>query len=361
MVADLKTTNFDSVINGKKVSLFTIRNSHGLEAKFSNYGQHLIALWVPDKEGNMEDVVLGCPSIDDYLDEKAQYLGSFIGRYANRISEAAFYIDNTMYRLQENDGKNHLHGGLLGFNKRVWHVEQIDGSKIRFNSISEDGDQGYPGNLEIRVEYLLTENNAIQIDYWARTDKPTHVNFTNHSFFNLTGNTKDDILLINADFYHPVNQNLIPKGPAQIVDGTPFDFRTAKRIGKDILSPHEQIALCRGYDHNFVLKKEPKGKQGFSSAAKVIEPQSGRILDVLTTEPGLQLFTSNYFDGSLKGKYGRRYHSYIGFCLETQHFPNSPNRPDFPNTLLRPGEEYCSTTIYRFSTTTVSDIDILDN
>lgn len=365
MSADLKTINFNTVINDKTVALFTIRNSHGLKAKFSNYGQHLIALWVPDNEGNREDVVLGCPSIDDYLDEKAQYLGAFIGRYANRISKAAFYIDNTIYRLQKNNGKNHLHGGHFGFNKKVWEAEQIDDSKIQFNGISMDGDQGYPGNLETRVEYMLTESNALQIDYWARTDQPTHVNFTNHSFFNLTGNTKNNILshelMINADFYHPVDQNLIPKGLAQKVKGTPFDFRTGKKIGKDILSEHDQIALCKGYDHNFVLGKEPKGEQGLRFAAKVTEPESGRVLDVFTTEPGLQLFTGNYFDGSLKGKYGKGYDPYIGFCLETQHFPDSPNRADFPKTLLHPGEEYRSTTIYRFSITTVSDKDTLDN
>jgi aldose 1-epimerase len=338
-------------VDGRQVSLFTLRNPRGMEARVTNYGGIITHLFVPDRDGNMDDVVLGYDSLAGYL-EASPYFGSIIGRYGNRIAGGTFALDGVTYDLARNNGPNHLHGGLKGFDKVVWEAEPFERSGARgivFSYTSEDGEEGYPGTLRARVTYTLTDNDELIFDYHATTDKPTPVNLTQHTYFNLEGHNTGDILdhemMINADRFTPIDSTLIPVGELRPVEGTPLDFRQPEAIGTRIDQDDEQIRFGLGYDHNFVLN----GEAGqMKLVGRVYEPASGRVLEVRSTEPGVQFYSGNFLDGSITGKDGAVYAYRNGFCLETQHFPDSPNQPDFPDTILRPDEEYSSRTIYSF-------------
>jgi aldose 1-epimerase len=317
-----------------------------------SHGAAIVSLRVPDRAGNLDDIVLGFDSLEGYLGH-THYFGAIVGRYANRIARGRFELDGSRYRLSVNDEPHHLHGGTRGFDRVVWECEPFRhdrGEGLALRHTSPDGDQGYPGTLNVDLRYLLNDSNELQVDYLATTDKPTPVNLTQHSYFNLLGAGKGDILghqlRIDADAYTPVDCTLIPTGKVLPVAGTPFDFRAAVAIGARIGDPDPQLEYAGGYDHNFVLRR---GGTGLLSAARVVEPASGRTLDVFTTEPGLQLYSGNQLDG-IAGRGGRRYGRRSGFCLETQHFPDSPNRPEFPSTILNPGEEYLSRTVFAFGT-----------
>jgi len=331
---------------GQPVRFFELENDHGLKATVMSYGATLVSLYVPDRQGRLEDVVLGFDTLAGYLGPNP-YIGATIGRYANRIARGHFVLEGQEYQLAINDGPNHLHGGLKGFDKVIWSAEpfsQLLAAGVKFSYLSPDGEEGYPGNLSCQVTYLLTDHNQLEISYRATTDCLTHLNLTNHSYFNLSGGSKDNILdhelQIIASAYTPVDANLIPTGEIKTVAGTPFDFRQAVRIGERISQVHG------GYDHNYVLDN----RRQMALAARVFEESSGRILELLTTEPGLQFYSGNFLDGKTKGKGGRTYGPRSAFCLETQHFPDSPNQSHFPSTLLKPGEIYQSQTIFRFLT-----------
>ena len=335
-------------IEGKKVELFTLDNGKGMKTTITNYGAIVQSLWMADRMGNIEDIVLGFDSLAPYL-EDSPYFGAIVGRYGNRIGQARFTLDGQEYHVTPNDGPNHLHGGVKGFDKVLWEARPyLDsaGPCLQLHYLSPDGEEGYPGTLDVFVTYCLTINNELRIDYRATTDKPTIVNLTHHGYFNLSGNARRSILdhqlQIMADNYTPVDSLLIPTGDIKAVESTPFDFRTPKRIGKDIQKVFNKKP---GFDNNFVLRK---GIEVFRKVAILSDSASGRVLEVWTDQPGLQFYSGNFLDGSLKGKNGVIYHQYWGLCLETQHFPDSPNKPWFPNVVLRPGEEYRSTTIYRF-------------
>ncbi len=345
-------------VDGKPVSVFYMTNGKGMRADISNYGGIVRSLDVPDRNGNPADVVLGYASVAEYL-ETTPYFGAIVGRYGNRIAKGRFTLDGREYQLAVNNNNiNHLHGGLKGFDKVIWDAEpymDADGVSLKLTYLSKDGEEGYPGNLKCTVIYTLTKNNELKIDYEATTDKPTVLNLTNHSYFNLAGQGNGDILghevMINADHITPVDETLIPTGELRPVKGTPFDFTTPHKIGERIdQTSDEQIRFGGGYDHNFVLNK--KGNE-LSLAARVYEPTSGRVMEVYTTEPGVQFYTGNFLDGTIVGKEGKVYKRRYGFCLETQHFPDSPNKqdnPKFPSVVLRPGQKFTSQTIYRFST-----------
>jgi aldose 1-epimerase len=340
------------------VELFTITNRQGMEVRAMTYGGIIISLRVPDRAGRLEDVVLGYDSLDGYL-RSSPFFGAIVGRYGNRIARGQFTLDGKTYRLATNNGPNHLHGGVKGFDKVVWGAEPFqrgDTVGVRFTHVSPDGDEGYPAALVASVTYTLTEQNELIVDYRATTDRATPVNLTQHSYFNLTGDAQRDILdhelTLDADSFTPVDSTLIPTGVIAPVAGTPLDFRTPVAIGARIDQPNEQLRHGGGYDHNFVLNRagQNHGASGVAHAAHVVEPTSGRILDIFTTEPGVQFYSGNFLDGSITGKGGRVYRHRWGFCLETQHFPDSPNHPNFPSTILRHGEQYRSTTVFRFST-----------
>lgn len=344
---------FGTLPDGTAVELFTLRNASGMEVKVTNYGGIITELKVPDRDGKLDDITLGYSSIDGYL-KSSPYFGAIIGRYGNRIAKAQFELDGKTYKLPANDGPNTLHGGTKGFDKVVWQAEPFEREGERgivFTYTSPDGDQGFPGTLEARVTYTLTDKNELAFDYQATTDKPTVVNLTQHAYFNLAGDGSGDILghelTINADRYTPVDKTLIPTGELASVEGTPFDFRTKTAIGARINADHEQIQRGGGYDHNFVLNRSGEGLQ---LAARVEEPKTGRVMEVHTTELGVQFYSGNFLDGSITGKNGHVYNKRNGFCLETQHYPDSPNQPSFPSTTLRPGETYTSRTVYTFST-----------
>jgi aldose 1-epimerase len=337
--------------DGKTYYLFTLTSSSGMKAEIINYGGIIASLHVPDKHGNIVDVVLGLDSLEDYL-KGHPYFGAIIGRYGNRIGGAKFKLDDKEYVIAANNGKNHLHGGKKGFDNVVWDAREIKserGAGVELSYLSKDGEEGYPGNLDVRVVYTLTKDNELKIEYSAETDKSTIVNLTNHSYFNLAGHGEGDILdheiMINADSFTVVDKEIIPTGEIAGVKGTPLDFTEPTVIGKRINQDHEQLVLGKGYDHNWVINREGPG---LVLAARVREPCSGRIMEVLTTEPGIQFYSGNFLAGKRKSKKGRIYEHRYGFCLETQHFPDSPNKPDFPSTRLNPGEKYNSTTIYRF-------------
>ena len=338
--------------DGKSVEIYTLKNGNGVEARIITYGGTVVSLKVPDKSGNLGDVVLGYDSLDQY--ESAEgYLGALIGRYGNRIAKGTFSLDGKEYKLAVNNGVNHLHGGLKGFDKVVWTANssiQADGLHLQLTYLSRDGEEGYPGNLNVKVEYILTDSNELKIVYSATTDKPTIINLTNHSYFNLAGQGHglilDHQLTLNADRFTPTDNGSIPTGELRNVKGTPFDFTKSTAIGARIDQDNEQLKFGSGYDHNFVLNKN--GDE-LSLAATVYEPTSGRVMEVYTTEPGVQFYTGNFLDGSTKGKAGQTYPRRSGFCLETQHFPDSPNKPKFPSVVLRPGKTYTQTTIYKFS------------
>lgn len=347
----IEAKNFDTIIGGDSVRLYTLTNHNGVKITFTNYGQRLISLLVPDKNGKMDDIVLGYPTIKQYT-EKRNFYGATVGRYGNRIGKASFKIGDTDYKLAANNNGNHLHGGNIGFDAVVWKVDSVSNSKISFSRTSPDMEEGYPGNLKVQVNYELTDNNELKINYKAETDKPTIVNLTNHSFFNLkgegNGNINDHIVMINADNFTPVDEGLIPIGKLEPVKGTPFDFLVPKPIGKDIGVADDQMIKGKGYDHNFVLNATPKNEDGLVLAAKVTEPSSGRTLEVYTDEPGVQFYGGNFMDGSEMGKSGKPYVNRGAFCFETQHFPDSPNKLNFPTTLLQPGEIYTSNCVYKF-------------
>jgi aldose 1-epimerase len=343
---------FGTLPDGQAVKLFKLTNDHAMEADITNYGCIVVRLLVPDRNGHLGDVVLGFDSLDQYLKE-SPYFGAVVGRYGNRIGKARFEIDGVQYKLAANNEENHLHGGLVGFDKKVWNAEPIRTAKgvgVRLSYLSKDGEEGYPGNLRVTVTYTLTNANALEIDYHATTDKATPVNLTNHSYWNLAGQGQGNILrhemMLNADHFTPVDAGLIPTGEIRSVKGTPFDFTQPEAIGARINQDEEQLKYGGGYDHNFVLNKPQPGK--LTRAAKVTEPTSGRTMEVWTTEPGVQFYTGNFLDGTLVGKQGKRYGHRAAFCLETQHFPDSPNQPNFPSTILRPGHTYHSTTLFKF-------------
>jgi len=344
---------FGNTKNGEAVDLYTLTNKYGMQAEIMTYGGTIVLLSVPDKNGQCGDIVLGFDNITDYED-KSPYFGCIVGRYGNRIADATFDIDGQTYTLAANNGENSLHGGLKGFDKVIWTGETIttpDNASLKLKYLSKDMEEGFPGNLDITVVYTLTNNNELIIDYAAKSDRKTICNLTNHSYFNLAGpgngDTLDHILTINADNYTPTSAELITTGEIKSIKETPFDFTTATPIGKQINSDHEQIVFAGGYDHNWVLNKDDA--KHLSLAATVYEPTSGRVMEVLTTEPGVQFYAGNFLDGTFTGKENKVYKKRYGFCLETQHYPDSPNQPQFPTTELLPGQIYETTTIYKFS------------
>jgi aldose 1-epimerase len=331
------------LLDNVEIKEYVLKNKNGMEAVILNYGGIVKSLLVPDKNGNLQDVVLGFDSIGQYLRTENPYMGAIIGRYANRISRGVFVMDGRSYTLESNDNENSLHGGIKGFDKVVWNAAK-KGNSLRLRYVSIDGEGGYPGNLNVEVMYELTDDNELKITYAATTDKPTPVNLTNHSYFNLSGDYSESvlnhILHLNADKYTPVDETLIPTGEIARTGGTPFDFTTPKAIGEDI----QQVP--GGYDHNFVLNKLG---DSLTLAATLYHEGSGRFMEMFTTEPGVQFYSGNFLDGSLTGKGGKPYQKHAGLCLEAQHFPDSPNRPEFPDTILQPGEKYSQTTVYKFS------------
>lgn len=351
----VKKENFQGTHKDQQTDLFTIKNPNGLVMQVTNYGAKIVTLFVPDRDANMGDIVFGYKNIQEYLDGNRSF-GAIVGRYANRIAAGRFTLDDIEYQLPLNEGgKNTLHGGNSGFDDAVWTAEQIDtdeGEAIKLYYLSPDGDQGFPGNLKVEVIYTLTDEDELIVDYKAVTDKPTVLNLSQHSYFNLAGHEAGSILdhelVINSDNFTPVDENLIPTGELRPVEGTPFNFRTSHKIGERIENDNEQLKIGRGYDHNFVLNKELAGELSF--AASAYENTTGRFMEVLTTHPALQLYTGNFLDGSAIGKGDVAYNHRTGFCLETQYYPDSPNHPEFPSTVLRPGEEYKHRTIFRFST-----------
>jgi len=341
-------TSFGSVA-GQPVELFTLRNANGIEVKAIDYGAIITSIITPDRDGKPGDIVIGFDALDGYL-KPPPYFGAVVGRYGNRIAKGRFTLDGKTYALAVNNGANHLHGGIKGFDKVVWKGEPLAGKTgVAFSRRSPDGEEGYPGNLDVRVTYELTDRNELVLTYHATTDKATPVNLTNHSYFNLAGG--GDILahqlMIAADRYTPVDNTLIPTGVLAPVQGTPFDFRTPTAIGARIGQADEQLKNGGGYDHNWVLNRSGSGRQ---LAVRVVEPKSGRTLEVSTTEPGLQFYSGNHLDGTITGKGGQVYQQRSGFCLETQHYPDSPNQPSFPSTILKPGASYDSQTVLTFGT-----------
>lgn len=343
--------NFTKTVGGKPVSLYYLRNSKGMEVAITNYGGRIVSLIVPDQNGKPTDVVSGYNTLDEYLNNPEEYFGALIGRNGNRIAKGKFKLDGKEYTLATNNGPNHLHGGPGGFHKAVWDARQPDPQTLELQYVSPDGEEGYPGTLTVKVVYQVAENNELKITYDATTDKPTIVNLTNHAYFNLNGEgastVNDHILYIRANHYTPVDPTLIPTGQLADITGTPFDFYWPNAIGKRLDLSNEQMIAGMGYDHNFALKKKYPGQ--LELGAVVSGLVSGICMDVLTTEPGIQFYGGNFLTGQYNGKSGRPYLYRSLFCLETQHFPDSPNQPGFPSTTLRPGDRYAQTTIYRFS------------
>ncbi|WP_372638491.1 aldose epimerase family protein [Fodinibius sp.] len=335
---------FGTLKDGREVQLYSLTNTNGMEVQITNYGGIVTAIRVPDKDGNLENVALGFDSLDNYLSGHPNF-GALIGRYGNRIADGRFELNGETYTLAQNDGDNHLHGGEVGFDDVLWDASVTPDSSLQLTYVSEDMEEGYPGRLDVTVIYSLTDDNELKIEYEATTTKATPVNLTNHTYFNLTGDPSNDVLShvleFNASRYTPVDDELIPTGEIADVEGTPFDFTGPRAIGERIEETEN------GYDHNFVLDDSPDSLQ---LAATVYSPESGREMKVFTTEPGVQFYTGNFLDGSLESPQGIPFGQYSGFCLETQHFPNSPNEPDFPSTIVEPGETYLTTTIYQFST-----------
>ena len=346
--AKIDVEDFDSI------KLYTLKNASGMMVNASNFGAIITSIVVPDRDGKLADVALGYNRMEDYINAVDKpYFGAVVGRYGNRIAKGKFTLDGETYDLAINNGENHLHGGVIGFDKVVWNAKLDEGANaIEFSYLAKDGEEGYPGNLQVTVRYQLNDANELKVTYTATTDKATPVNVTQHTYFNLKGEGEGTILdhelMLNADKFTPVDEGLIPTGELADVSGTPFDFNTAKPIGRDIGKENEQLKFGGGYDHNWVLDKG--GKQGeMTLAARVHEPTTGRVLEVSTTEPGVQFYCGNFLDGRLKGKTGKPYVHRGGFCLETQHFPNSPNQSNFPSTILKPGEKLSSTTVFKFS------------
>ena len=338
-------SDFGRTSDGKTVSVYTLRNRNGVEARITNYGGILVSLRTPDRFGQFADVVLGFDSLDGYLGNPGQFFGCLIGRYANRIGHAKFTLGGIDYSLDKNDGLNSLHGGARGFDKQIWDPRVLQ-EELELTYLSKDGEGGFPGNLKVAVLYRLSQENELSLRYRATADKDTVINLTSHFYFNLRagGDILDHRLAINADRFTPVSEDLIPTGELRAVDNSPFDFRSPTSIGSRIEANEEQLTRARGYDHNWALNSTGLVH---SAAARVEEPTTGRILQVRTTEPGIQFYSGNFLDGAVTGKAGQVYGCRTGFCLETQHFPDSPNKPNFPSTLLEAGEEYRSATAFR--------------
>jgi aldose 1-epimerase len=349
---DIKKQSFGKTADGTPVDLYILTNHTGAEVAITNYGGIVVWLKVPDRKGNLGDVVLGYDNLDGYINDKA-YLGAVIGRYGNRIANGKFTLDGVAYTLPQNNGTNSLHGGIKGFNKQVWLAEEIpnpNGAGLRLHYASKDGEEGYPGNLSVQVVYSWTNQNELKIEYSATTDKDTVLNLTQHSYFNLAGAGNGDVLrhqvTLHSDRFTPVDSTLIPTGEIRSVKETPFDFRTPTAIGARIDGNDQQLKYGLGYDHNWVLGNASSKVPAL--AARVYEPVSGRTLEAWTTQPGIQFYSGNFLDG-IKGKGGKIYNRRDAFCLETQHFPDSPNHSDFPSSVLKPGEHYHQITIYKFS------------
>ncbi|WP_372648338.1 aldose epimerase family protein [Draconibacterium sp.] len=348
----LKEADFKDTIGGKETGLYELKNGD-ITMAVTNYGGRIVSLLVPGKNGEMADVVLGFPSIDAYLNAKEVFHGALIGRVGNRIAKGKFLLNDVEYTLPINNDPNHLHGGPEGFHNVIWDVKAVNDTSIVLSYLSKDGEMGYPGNLNTEVTYTLTPQNEVKMAYKATTDKSTPVNLTNHAFFNLKGEANgtinDHLLTINADKFTAVDSTLIPFGENVPVEGTPFDFRKAKAIGADLAlqSENEQFQNGLGYDHNFALNKTVDGEMSW--AATVVEPASGRKMEIFTKEPGIQFYGGNFMDGADTGKYGKTFDFRESFALETQHFPDSPNQPAFPSIILNPGETYSTASIYRFS------------
>lgn len=345
--------DFQAVVDGKQTDLYTLRNRNGVEITVTNYGAHVVEVWVPDRDGRFADVVLGHDALDKYVDyEGERFLGATIGRYGNRIAGGRFTLDGTEYNVPVNDGPNSLHGGVKGFDRVVWDARQTSPQRLELSYVSPDGEEGYPGTLSVEMVYELTDDNEFRITHDATTDRPTVVNLTHHSFFNLhgagEGTINDHELMIAASRFTPIDSTLIPTGELAPVEGTPLDFRTPHAIGERVDTPFRQLDYARGYDHNFVLDR--KTPAGLELAATVYEPRSGRYMEVWTTEPGLQFYGGNFFDGTMHGKQGKCYDYRASLALETQHFPDSPNQPAFPSTELRPGDAYHHVCVYKFGT-----------
>ncbi len=346
---EIKKENFQKVLDGNSIDLFTLKNANNLVVKITNYGGKIVQLLVPDKDDNLGDVVLGYETIDGFINGSPS-MGALIGRYANRIAKGTFELNGKTYTLATNNGPNHLHGGNKGFRFKVWDAKQIDDQTLELSYLSVDGEEDYPGNLIVKVTYMLTDKDELKIDYYAVTDKPTILNLTNHAFFNLagegSGSVLDHELLINADFFTPTDDTNIPTGEIIPVKGTSFDFTQTTKIGARIENEDEQLKFGNGYDHNYVVNKSD---EQLAFAARIYEPTTGRVMVVFTTEPGIQLYTGNFLSDKDIGKAGKKYPARSAFCLETQHYPDSPNHANFPTTVLNPGEEFKSTTVYKFS------------
>ena len=342
---------FETVIGGRQVGLYTLENRNGWRTDITNHGGKIVTLLVPDRDGVFDDIVTGYHSIEEFLVSGEPYFGALIGRYANRIGGAKFSLDIQEYTLAANNGPNHLHGGPGGFHNVVWQANQSATNTLELRYLSPHMEEGYPGNLDVRVKYILSDDNELIIEYYATTDRKTVINLTSHAFFNLAGEgsrtINDHFLRINADYYTPVDQLLIPTGELEQVSGTPFDFREYRQIGERVEQDHQQLIYGNGYDHNFVLLKGGPPDQ-LSFAAGVYHEGSGRLMEIYTTEPGIQFYGGNFLDGSETGKRGEPYLFRSSFCLETQHFPDSPNKPRFPSVVLEPGEEFFSRTVHRF-------------
>lgn len=343
--------DFQTTIDGKTTDLYTLKNKNGIEITVTNFGAHVVEIWTPDKNGQFEDIVLGHDNVDAYVNYKGErFLGATIGRYGNRIKVGKFQLDGVEYQLPLNDGPNSLHGGNKGFDMVVWDAKQVNDQKLELAYLSKDMEEGYPGNLDVKMTYELTDDNEFIITHRATTDKKTVLNLTHHSFFNLhgagNGSINDHVLTLNADRFTPVDSTLIPTGELATVEGTPMDFRQPTAIGERVNQDFEQLKFGHGYDHNWVISRKTDNETEL--AATVYEPQSGRVLEVFTTEPGIQFYGGNFFDGSMKGKGGKSYDYRASIALETQHFPDSPNQPNFPSTVLNPGENYYHVCVYKF-------------
>lgn len=344
----IKESAFKSVHKGKSTALYTLKNRNGLIAQITNYGGIIVSIYVPDRSGKLADIVQGYDTINEYIKGNSPYMGAVCGRCANRIGKGKFTLGNKEYTLAVNNGPNHLHGGITGFDKIVWDVIKSSSNSVQLGHFSPDGDEGYPGNLKVEVLYTLTNDNELRIDYKTTTDETTTVNLASHSYFNLAGEGSGDVLnqelMITGAFFTPTDETNIPTGEIISVKGTPMDFTRAKKIGKDINQDNEQLGFGAGYDHNWVLNYH-KGTLGLAAVAH--DPVSGRIMEVYTTQPGVQLYSANWIDGE-KGKGGKKYGRRWAFCLETQHFPDSINKPHFPSAILNPGDVYKHSCVHKF-------------
>ena len=353
LISGLKREDFQAVVQGKETDLYTLTNAQGMEVSITNYGGSLVSIMVPDRDGNMANVIQGHDCILDCLSSPEPFLSTLVGRYGNRICRGKFTMNGKEYSLTINNGPNHLHGGPTGCHARVWDAEQINEQELVLRYTFAYYEEGFPGEVSMTVKYSLTNDNELVIDYRGTTNKKTVVNMTSHGFFSLTGigtptpSQLDTILTINADFYVPIDENSIPTGEIRKVEGTPFDFRTPKPVGRDIAADDEQIKNGTGYDHCYVLNKREPGE--LTLAASMVEPSTGRTMECWTTEPGVQFYSDNWADG-YKGQHGATFGKHSGLCFEAQHFPDSPNRAHFPSTQLKPGEVYVQKTVYKFGT-----------